>query len=81
MFAGPEAALQYARSHFDAFKGRHMRAIQQLVCCLVYSHKLAQSPYAHLLDESALETAIRTFIRVACSLLGEVRCRSPPPAC
>lgn len=79
LYAGVEAALAYARAHFDEFKARHMRDIQQLVCCLLYVatpgglQSLKASPYAHLLELKILPSAARQFVRLACSLIGKVR--------
>lgn len=72
--AGVSAALAYARTHFGQFQHGHMKEIQQLMCCLVFSQKpLHESPYHHLLSTSALQDVIQDFVREACGMLGQVR--------
>ncbi|KAF8058345.1 RMD5 [Scenedesmus sp. PABB004] len=69
---GQAAALAYAQAHFGAFRGRHMREIQRLMCCLLFAGRPPrETPYADLLAPTAWDDVAAEFGRQACSLMGQ----------
>ncbi|PPD95281.1 hypothetical protein GOBAR_DD07689 [Gossypium barbadense] len=52
-----DEALKYARTNFASFAGNHMAEIQKLMGCLLYSDRLHESPYAHLLSPTNWDTS------------------------
>ncbi|KAJ3296055.1 hypothetical protein HDU79_007678 [Rhizoclosmatium sp. JEL0117] len=63
------AALQYAQLKFNAFKDQHMKEIQKLMCCLLYTSKINQSPYKALTETTAWSDLSHQFTRDFCLLL------------
>ena len=70
-------AINYARKQFQAFHGRYLSEIQQLMGALVYGPNLEESPYRNLLHNStAWDEVANSFTREFCSLL-ELSADSP----
>ncbi|KAI9104548.1 CTLH/CRA C-terminal to lish motif domain-containing protein [Phlyctochytrium arcticum] len=65
-----EAALQYAKANFSGFAGHQFKEIQRLMCAFLYANRLAESPYADLLDPRAWSDIQHHFTRDFCQLLG-----------
>jgi len=64
-------AIQYARRHFPRFVNGHEKDIATLMGALMYAGpKLAESPYAHLLDNRHWQEVADLFVRDACALMG-----------
>eukprot|EP00842_Homolaphlyctis_polyrhiza_P006471 jgi/Hompol1/6825/HPOL_005095-RA len=63
------AALSYAKTHFALFP-RHLKEIQQLMCAILFTNKLATSPYADFLNPHLWIDIQTTFSRNFCQLLG-----------
>lgn len=71
---GQQAALAYARANFPRFQHHHLKEIQRLMACLLFSHRPPDStPYADLLSGTPWHEVARDFSRHACSLLGLAR--------
>ncbi|KAK9833790.1 hypothetical protein WJX74_005894 [Apatococcus lobatus] len=68
---GHQAALGYARQHFQAFKSSQMPAIQRLMGCLCYIKRPDSSPYADLMAPSRWNAVAQDFARQCCGLLGQ----------
>lgn len=69
---GRSAALSYAKQHFPPFQQSHMREIQRLMGCLVYSKRsLHSSPYCDLVSCERWDDLARDFTKQACSLMGQ----------
>ncbi|KAL4378606.1 hypothetical protein GQ457_02G008710 [Hibiscus cannabinus] len=66
-----DEALKYARTNFASFAGSHMAEIQKLMGCLLYSGRLQQSPYAHLLSPTNWDIVAEELTRQFCNLLGQ----------
>ncbi|KAK8511627.1 hypothetical protein V6N13_024255 [Hibiscus sabdariffa] len=66
-----DEALKYARTNFVSFAGNHMAEIQKLMGCLLYSDRLHESPYAHLLSPTNWDTVTEELTRQFCNLLGQ----------
>ncbi|KAK8556733.1 hypothetical protein V6N13_064742 [Hibiscus sabdariffa] len=66
-----DEALKYARTNFVSFAGNHMTEIQKLMGCLLYSDRLHDSPYAHLLSPTNWDTVTEELTRQFCNLLGQ----------
>ncbi|TYI60567.1 hypothetical protein E1A91_D10G112600v1 [Gossypium mustelinum] len=66
-----DEALKYARTNFASFAGNHMAEIQKLMGCLLYSDRLHESPYAHLLSPTNWDTVTDELTRQFCNLLGQ----------
>ncbi|GMI94113.1 hypothetical protein like AT4G37880 [Hibiscus trionum] len=66
-----DEALKYARTNFVSFAGNHMAEIQKLMGCLLYSDRLHDSPYAHLLSPTNWDTVTEELTRQFCNLLGQ----------
>ncbi|MBA0850921.1 hypothetical protein Goshw_009563 [Gossypium schwendimanii] len=66
-----EEALKYARTNFVPFAGNHMAEIQKLMGCLLYSDRLSESPYAHLLSPTNWDIVAEELTRQFCNLLGQ----------
>ncbi|OMP01702.1 Zinc finger, RING-type [Corchorus olitorius] len=66
-----EEALKYARTNFSPFAANHMAEIQKLMGCLVYSERLHDSPYAHLLSPTNWDIVAEELTRQFCNLLGQ----------
>ncbi|GMJ08703.1 hypothetical protein like AT4G37880 [Hibiscus trionum] len=66
-----DEALKYARTNFVSFAGSHMAEIQKLMGCLLYSDRLHESPYAHLLSPTNWDTVTEELTRQFCNLLGQ----------
>ncbi|KAE8680670.1 hypothetical protein F3Y22_tig00111372pilonHSYRG00082 [Hibiscus syriacus] len=66
-----DEALKYARTNFVSFAGNHMAEIQKLMGCLLYSDRLHESPYAHLLSSTNWDTVTEKLTRQFCNLLGK----------
>ncbi|OMO56354.1 Zinc finger, RING-type [Corchorus capsularis] len=66
-----EEALKYARTNFSPFAANHMAEIQKLMGCLVYSERLHDSPYAHLLSPTNWDIVSEELTRQFCNLLGQ----------
>ena len=72
--AGQMAALAYAKAKLGPFHSSHLRDIQRLMGCLVFSRRAATPPsYGALLAPSQWHDLAREFLKHACSLLGHVR--------
>jgi hypothetical protein len=73
---GQEAALEYARTHFPAFRRSQMQQIQRLMGALCFSQRAGNGSssklYAHLFNEDLWGNAAREFVRQSCTLLGQV---------
>ncbi|XWS33417.1 hypothetical protein CRYUN_Cryun22dG0080900 [Craigia yunnanensis] len=68
---GRDEALKYARTNFVSFAGNHMAEIQKLMGCLLYSDRLHESPYAHLLSPTNWDIVAEQLTRQSCNLLGQ----------
>ncbi|KAH1113631.1 hypothetical protein J1N35_007009 [Gossypium stocksii] len=66
-----DEALKYARTNFVPFAGNHMAEIQKLMGCLLYSDRLSDSPYAHLLSPTNWDIVAEELTRQFCNLLGQ----------
>lgn len=66
-----DEALKYARTNFVPFAGNHMAEIQKLMGCLLYSDRLSESPYAHLLSPTNWDIVAEELTRQFCNLLGQ----------
>ncbi|KAG4125496.1 hypothetical protein ERO13_D10G099200v2 [Gossypium hirsutum] len=66
-----DEALKYTRTNFASFAGNHMAEIQKLMGCLLYSDRLHESPYAHLLSPTNWDTVTDELTRQFCNLLGQ----------
>ncbi|KAE8704832.1 hypothetical protein F3Y22_tig00110435pilonHSYRG00020 [Hibiscus syriacus] len=66
-----DEALKYARMNFASFAGIHMAEIQKLMGCLLYSGRLQQSPYAHLLSPTNWDIVAEELTRQFCNHLGQ----------
>ncbi|XWS29637.1 hypothetical protein CRYUN_Cryun24cG0046500 [Craigia yunnanensis] len=66
-----DEALKYARTNFASFAGNHMAEIQKLMGCLLYSDRLHESPYAHLLSPTNWDIVAEELTRQFCNLLGQ----------
>ncbi|GMI67985.1 hypothetical protein like AT4G37880 [Hibiscus trionum] len=66
-----DEALKYARTNFVPFAGNHMSEIQKLMGCLLYSNRLSESPYAHLLSPTNWDVVAEELTRQFCNLLGQ----------
>ncbi|XP_022775057.1 protein RMD5 homolog A-like [Durio zibethinus] len=66
-----DEAIKYARTNFASFAGNHMPEIQRLMGCLLYSDRLNDSPYAHLLSPTNWDVVAEELTRQFCSLLGQ----------
>ncbi|KAK6237844.1 hypothetical protein QUC31_003313 [Theobroma cacao] len=66
-----DEALKYARTNFAPFAANHMAEIQKLMGCLLYSDRLQDSPYAHLLSPTNWDVVAEELTRQFCNLLGQ----------
>ncbi|XP_022740916.1 protein RMD5 homolog A-like [Durio zibethinus] len=66
-----DEALMYARTNFATFAGNHMAEIQKLMGCLLYSDRLHDSPYTHLLSPTNWDIVAEELTRQFCNLLGQ----------
>lgn len=66
-----DEALNYARTHISPFAGNHMAELQKLMVCLLWTGKLEQFPYAHLLSPTNWDTVAGELTRQFCNLLGQ----------
>ncbi|KAF3921531.1 hypothetical protein AA313_de0201508 [Arthrobotrys entomopaga] len=67
---GPIKALEYSRREFVPFQQKYLGEISQLAGALLWQQKMANSPYAELLNsESSWEAVIDSFTSEFCSLL------------
>ena len=70
-------AINYARNEFQAFHGRYLLEIRQLMGALAYGPNLEESPYRNLLHNSTgWDEVANSFTREFCSLL-ELSADSP----
>ncbi|KAI9341959.1 CTLH/CRA C-terminal to lish motif domain-containing protein [Obelidium mucronatum] len=75
-----DAALEYAKEKLSPFKDAHMKEIQKLMCCLLYTNKIAQSPYKSLTENTAWSDLSHQFTRDFC-LLRHLPAESPLHTC
>ncbi|XP_044736227.1 E3 ubiquitin-protein ligase RMND5A [Chrysoperla carnea] len=69
--ARQEQAINYARSYFNQFVGKHEKEIQILMGMFLYLPKgITSSPYSYLLDPEMWIEIYEVFTRDACALLG-----------
>ncbi|KAE8696229.1 Zinc finger family protein, putative isoform 1 [Hibiscus syriacus] len=54
-----------------SFAGNHMAEIQKLMGCLLYSDRLHESPYAHLLSPTNWDSVTEELTWQFCNLLGQ----------
>ncbi|CDF35423.1 unnamed protein product [Chondrus crispus] len=64
-----DAALAYARAHFAHFPD-HITSVQRLMTCLLYVHKLAESPYRDLVSPAHRDSIERALSREYCRAQG-----------
>ncbi|KAJ3023144.1 UNVERIFIED_CONTAM: putative fatty-acid--CoA ligase FadD10 [Siphonaria sp. JEL0065] len=64
-----ELALAYAKDKFGVFRDAHMKEIQKLMCCLLYTNKISSSPYKNLTDSTGWSDLSHQFTRDFCLLL------------
>ncbi|RMZ76794.1 hypothetical protein DV737_g4635, partial [Chaetothyriales sp. CBS 132003] len=71
------AALAYAQTEYQHFRGRYLVEIQQLICAMAFVSNLEESPYAARFNNTASwDEVAASFRREFCSLL-ELSADSP----
>ncbi|KAI8893308.1 binding protein [Globomyces pollinis-pini] len=75
-----KAGLNYAKSHFGYFADKHIKEIQRLMCCILFSKRLENSPYAAFAGQGLWMDIQVQFSRDFCHILGQ-SCESPLFTC
>lgn len=64
-------AFKYARTHLSPFAPGHLAEIQKLMGCLLFSGRVARSPYSEFLSPTKWEKLADEVTRQFCNLLGQ----------
>ncbi|GLT41911.1 hypothetical protein SLA2020_159400 [Shorea laevis] len=64
-------ALDYAKTYLSPLASLHMKAIQQLMVCLLYVERLDSYPYAELIAPTNWEKFTEELTQQFCSLMGQ----------